>query len=310
MKGKVNAISHEYQRQLPYEKRSGNRFAQRSTITSALGMICLFILLTAIVFPGSFKWQNFFPAPPGSSYAGSSHLVSSHEVSQSIKWGLAFDDEFTGSTIAQRKWNIENMGHVGYQNCCLGYGLQYFTPNALSLVNGSLQITTKNQTVGRYKYTSGAITTENKFSFLYGRIDFRAKLPRTQGLWPAIWLLPNGSRGNASFEIDVMELLGQDPTTVHMTNHWGKKEIYASYKSSDFSRSYHVFSMIWLPQSITWYVDGAKAFQTSKGISNKQMYLIINSSIGGAWVGPPNRTTVLPQLMNIDYVRIYKPLSK
>ena len=224
-------------------------------------------------------------------------------------WNLIFDEEFNGKSLDTSKWNIENMASGGYHNCCLGYGVQYFTPQALSFLNGSLRITTKKHHMRGYAYTSGAITTENKFSFLYGRVDIRAKLPKTRGFWPALWLLAGGRSGYAPFEIDMMELLGNDPTTIYISNHWGHRQTERHYTGPDFSQNYHIFSIVWNHQRITWYIDGVQRSQTSRGVSNKSMYIIINSSLGGSWPGYPDATTVLPQHMDIDYVRVYQPKS-
>lgn len=224
-------------------------------------------------------------------------------------WKLVFNDEFSETTLDTARWNIENTAVGGYQNCCLNYGLQYFTPQALALANSSLRITTDGQRKGNYSYISGALTTENKFSFLYGRVDIRAKLPKTQSLWPALWLLPDHSINPAPFEIDMMELVGKAPDTVYMTNHWGKQQTAATFTGADFSQNYHTFSVVWNTQTITWFVDGVKRFQTSQGISNRPMYLIMNASVGGSWGGKPDASTVLPQSMDIDYVRIYQPLA-
>ena len=98
------------------------------------------------------------------------------------KSNLIFDDEFSGKSLDIKKWNIEDNSADGYHNCCLGYGLQYYTPEALSSWQGSLRITTQAQDVYDHHYTSGAITTENKFSFTYGRVEIRAKLPQTKRL--------------------------------------------------------------------------------------------------------------------------------
>ncbi|HEX4206218.1 MAG TPA: glycoside hydrolase family 16 protein [Ktedonobacteraceae bacterium] len=228
------------------------------------------------------------------------------------KWKLTFDDEFNGPVLDESKWNTEDYKVGEYRNCCLNYGVQYFTPQALSLANGSLQIKTAQQEMGTRNYTSGAITTENKFSLLYGRVDVRAKLPKTQGLWPAIWLLPYDTNANLGgvFEIDMMELNGSHPNVIHMTNHWGKQQAYRDYTGGpDYSQNYHIFSIVWTRQTITWYIDGIARFQVSQHVSNKSLYLIINASLGGRYVGKPDSSTVLPQYMNIDYVRVYKPAS-
>jgi beta-glucanase (GH16 family) len=237
------------------------------------------------------------------------HVLPTESGAQ--KWKLTFDEEFNGTILDMNKWNIENYAPGGYFNCCLSYGTQYFTPNALSLQNGYLDIETARQTIGKYKYTSGAITTENKFSFLYGRVDIRAKLPKSQAFWPALWLLPDGTTSKgALFEIDIMELLGRDPTTVYLANHWNvTHQTSVAFTGPDFSQGYHVFSIIWTSQAITWYIDGIQRAQTSQEVSNKSMYLLINSTLGGHFAGYPDASTVLPQHMDLDYVRVYQQVS-
>lgn len=287
---------------------------RKSTIVwrTSLGLICLGLLLGLL-------WGYFhFWSPQLNSSKNAQPIAplgSQPTTEPSIQptvpgeWSLAFDDEFNGSSLDTRKWNIEDYGVGGYRNCCLNYGKQYYTPQALSFANGSLQINAAGRTIENRDYTSGAITTENKFSFLYGRVDVRAKLPKTPGFWPAIWLLPYGTNAKLGgvFEIDVMEFRGSAPNSIHMANHWGKQQVYQDYTGGpDYSQDYHVFSLVWTPQAITWYIDGSARFQVSQHVSNRNMYLIINSAIGGSWGGLPNASTVLPQSMDIDYVRVYK----
>jgi len=261
--------------------------------------LVLLSLLGAVVW-GYFNLWNVPPNPP--------LTVTRPTETPSPQWKLVFDDEFNGASLDTNKWNIEDKSVDGYHNCCLNYGLQYFTPEALSFQQGSLRITTQAQNVKGYHYTSGAITTEDKFGFTYGRIEFRARLPQTKGSWPAFWLLPVHTVGRATFEIDMTEMVGRDPNTVHMVNHWGTQQDAQDFTGPDFSQDYHVFSMIWTSQSISWYIDGVQRFESEQGISNQSMYLIINSTLGGAWAGNPDASTVLPQYMDIDYVRIYQSL--
>jgi beta-glucanase (GH16 family) len=108
----------------------------------------------------------------------------------------------------------------------------------------------------------------------------------------------------------MMEFRGDKPNIIHMTNHWGTHQTNRDYTGNfDYSQGYHVFTLIWNASTITWYIDGVQRFQTSQGVSHQNMYLIINSTIGGHWGGLPNASTVLPQNMDIDYVRVYKPTS-
>lgn len=286
-----------------WNRRSILKFFIRSFLCLSLGLV---------IFVGYFHFWSIQATTFNSNSAtikGESQ-VNVPDSPSTAKWKIIFDDEFSGPSLDSSRWNIENKTLGEYHNCCLNYGEQYYTPQALSFANGSFRITTQQQNKGTDAYTSGAITTENKFSFLYGRIDIRAKLPKTPGLWPAFWLLPNNTAHNGAFEIDMMEYRGFLPDVIHMTNHWGGQQIDHDYTGDfDYSQDYHVFTLIWNAFTITWYVDGVQRFQTSQGISNQSMYLIINSTIGGNWGGLPNASTSLPQYMDIDYVRIYKPIS-
>jgi beta-glucanase (GH16 family) len=272
--------------------------------SSKLIFISLALLsLLVVLIRGHFPSWNVSPYPAGT-------ITQPHKTPTAPKEQLLFDDEFSETSLDTQKWNIEDTYVNGYHNCCLGYGVQYFTPEALSFRQGSLRITTQAQDVNGHHYTSGAITTENKFSFTYGRVEIRARLPKTNGLWSALWLLPNdrSSRreGVAAFEIDMMEMLGKDPKTVYMTNHWVHQYNTRAFTESDFSQDYHVFSITWTSKSIIWYIDGIQRFASEQGIADQSMYLIINANIGGNWPGNPDEYTVLPQHMYIDYVRVYQ----
>ncbi len=129
-------------------------------------------------------------------------------------WALTFHDEFNATTLNTGVWNIEDYGKGRYQNCCLYFGSQYFTAKAISLHNGELDITSDKNNNGNVGYTSGAVTTENKFSFLYGRVDISARLSGGQGMWSGLWMLT----GDAGHEVDIMEMVN-NPTIVYQTYH-------------------------------------------------------------------------------------------
>jgi beta-glucanase (GH16 family) len=156
-------------------------------------------------------------------------------------------------------------------------------------------------------YPSGAVTTENKWTMQYGRLDVRAKLTGGNGLWPAIWLLPVGQANWASdYEIDLMEMLGKDPHTVYFTLHYAEatKQQQCQMTGPDFSAGFHTFTLLWRPGSAEWEVDGiVQCTITGEGVSTEPMYLLVNDAVGGAWPGEPDATTPLPQTMLVNYVR-------
>ncbi|TFH04613.1 MAG: glycoside hydrolase family 16 protein, partial [Spirochaetales bacterium] len=154
----------------------------------------------------------------------------------------------------------------------------------------------------------------------------RARLPEGQGIWPAIWMLPTDSEYGgwaASGEIDIMELVGHIPGRVHGTLHFGGEwpnntSIGDSFKLTGgrrFSEEFHVFTLIWEPGVFRWYVDG-EHYQTRKfwrtsghdfpAPFDRRFHLLLNVAVGGNWPGTPNETTVFPQEMVVDYVRVYQ----
>jgi beta-glucanase (GH16 family) len=169
--------------------------------------------------------------------------------------------------------------------------------------------------INNYQYTSGQIQSYYSFSQLYGYFEIRAKMPEGQGLWPAFWLLPVD--GTWPPEIDVLEVLGHDTTTLHNAVHYndprhksiGSSSQFrdASNQLIDLSDDFHIYGVDWQADYITWYFDGEQVFQTATppGV-NKPMYILANLAVGGDWPGSPNAETVFPAEYEIDYVRVYQ----
>lgn len=237
-------------------------------------------------------------------------------------YSLVWSDEFAGSQVDANSWNFESgNGSGGWGN----HELEYYTnsPKNVFVSNGNLVIEARKESLNGFNYTSTRMTTQNKKSFTFGRIDIRAKLPVGKGIWPALWMLgSNISTVNwpACGEIDIMELIGKDPNTVHGTLHWGssgathasKGEAYTS-TSGDFSQKFHVFSLIWVKDSMKFLVDDHLYFTFSKSDVgsasypfNDPQFFIFNVAVGGDWPGSPDASTSFPQRMFVDYVRVYQ----
>jgi hypothetical protein len=178
---------------------------------------------------------------------------------------LVWADEFNGSALNTSDWNFE-VGD-GCPNVC-GWGnneLEWYTNgNNLYLQRGKLIIEARQESIGGKNFTSSRITTQNKKSFQYGRIDIRAKTPVGRGIWPALWLLGNNITTvswPACGEMDIMELLGQEPQIVHATVHFatpgGPRNISKSVTKSGgtFSDAFHVYSLVWEEDRMRFYVD-------------------------------------------------------
>jgi len=241
-------------------------------------------------------------------------------------WTLVWSDEFNGASLDGSNWTSEVNGSGMGNN-----ELEYYTNGQnLSFENGALVITARQENPANYQcwygtctYTSGRINTQGKRQFTYGRIEARIRVPYGQGIWPAFWMLGNdiGTAGWPSCgEIDIMENIGREPNIVHGTVHGpgysGAAGIGGPYTlpSGKFSDAYHVFAVEWENNVFRWYVDGNLYFTLNRStvesrgqwVFDHPHFIILNLAVGGAWPGNPDGTTVFPQRMYIDYVRVYQ----
>jgi len=235
---------------------------------------------------------------------------------------LVFNDEFNGRDIDSSKWNSS---YRWGPNWTINNEQQYyidrinnpdFGRSPFSFNNGKMTITaTKTpdnlKSSANYKsYLSGALTTYKKFKMRYGYVEMRAKMPRGQGLWPAFWMLNQYDNGQRP-EIDIMEFLGRDVDTVYNVYHYypgGRHKASPSYEVNgpDYTADFHTFGMQWEPGKITWYVDGRAVNTHTSGVSNEEMYIIVNLALGGSWGGNVDGSTPFPARYVIDYIRAYK----
>lgn len=240
-------------------------------------------------------------------------------------WKLVWNDEFNGRNIDTEKWEHEVNGWDGGNN-----ELQYYTDRVENsyISDGCLVIKALKETYtgsdGTRDYTSARLRTANKGDWLYGRFEIRAKLPIGKGLWPAIWMLPTDwvyGGWPTSGEIDIMELVGHEPWHVFGTIHFGGSGNHLqsgtdySLSSGLFSDDFHVFTVEWERTEMRWYVDG-NLYQTINSWSttaaqypapfDQRFHLLLNVAVGGDWPGEPDATTVFPQTMKVDYVRVFQ----
>ncbi len=244
-------------------------------------------------------------------------------------WKLAWSDEFNGpngSAIDSSRWVIE-VGGEGWGN----QELEYYTnrPQNLFIQDGHLVIQALRESYTgsdgvRREYTSARLKTAGKFTQAYGRFEARIKVPSGQGMWPAFWMLGDdiGSAGwPGCGEIDIMENIGKEPSTVHGSIHGpgfvGGDGIEAPYKlpgKRRFADDFHIFAVEWEPNAIRFYVDRALYVTRTpadlrhgwKWVFDHPFFLVLNLAVGGDWPGNPDATTVFPKQMLVDYVRVYQ----
>lgn len=248
-------------------------------------------------------------------------------------WRLVWSDEFDGEAVDLAKWEFMRGTGTAY-GLPDGWGnkeLQYYTdrPQNAFVADGFLHIVARKENFGERRYTSARLRTKNKGDWTYGRFEIRARLPKGQGIWPAIWMLPTDEVYGgwpASGEIDIMELVGHEPNVVHGTLHFKEDSKHKfsgmSYRlpAGDFSQAFHVFALEWEPGEMRWYVDGKLYLvQTNWKTEaenapfpapfDQRFHLLMNVAVGGNWPGSPDETTVFPQEMVVDYVRVYEKVE-
>ena len=241
-----------------------------------------------------------------------------------VGYELVWRDEFNGNGALDPTYWTHEEGDNGWGN----NELQYYTTGAGNAfqTDGRLVIEAREESFEGAPYTSARVITQDKFTFTHGRVDIRAILPEGQGIWPALWMLGSnfstpGVGWPACGEVDIMELVGHEPGTVHGTAHWGlpgqfpsdrKGSAYILENNEKFSEEFHVFSIIWEPGEITWYVDDTPyATLTNSDVNinypfDMDFFFIFNIAVGGQWPGEPDETTEFPQRMYVDYVRVFQ----
>ncbi|HWN08655.1 MAG TPA: glycoside hydrolase family 16 protein [Pyrinomonadaceae bacterium] len=244
-------------------------------------------------------------------------------------WRLTWSDEFDGprgSPVNSSKWSYD-IGGDGWGNNELE---TYTNRTANSHVeNGRLIIRALKETFRgpdgiTRNYTSARLLTKNKFSQTYGRFEARIKVPYGQGIWPAFWMLGHNidtARWPNCGEIDIMENIGKEPSIVHGTMHGpgysGGTGISAAYTlrgGQKFSDDFHTFAIEWEPNVMRFYVDGllyktrtpADLPPGTSWVFDHPFFIILNVAVGGTWPGNPDASTVFPQQMQVDYVRVYQ----
>ncbi len=244
-------------------------------------------------------------------------------------WSLVWNDEFGGpggAAVDSTKWTRQ-VGGRGWGN----NELEYYTARpensyqsgGLLVVKAIKEHYTGSDKVTR-EYTSARLITKNKFSPLYGRVEARIKLPYGQGIWPAFWMLGNDIDTVGwpqCGEVDIMENIGKEPSIIHGTIHGpgysgagGLGSSYSLPNNQRFADSFHTFAVEWEPGVVRFYCDGilyktrvpADLPAGKPWVYNHPFFILVNLAVGGNWPGSPDATTVFPQTMLVDYVRVYQ----
>jgi len=235
---------------------------------------------------------------------------------------LVWSDEFNYTGLPDStKWNYAIGGH-GWGN----QELQYYTenrPQNARVEEGNLIIEARFEKTEGMDFSSARLTTKNKGDWTFGRVEVRAKLPSGTGVWPAIWMFFSEHTYGGwpeSGEIDIMEYVGYQPDTIHGTIHTGaynhpqNTQRGGEIQVPTAEEEFHTYAVDWQEDRIDFFVDDNRYFSFEKESDDPAVwpfdhdfYLIMNIAVGGTWGGQEGvDTTIFPQQLVVDYVRVYQ----
>jgi beta-glucanase (GH16 family) len=239
-----------------------------------------------------------------------------YETKGQAGWKEIWSDQFSGTSLSSKNWIAETgTGNNGWGN----QELQFYTsePTNLEVAGGELRIIARKEEKNGRSYTSARIKTQDLKHWQYGRVEAKIKLPWSKGLWPAFWMLGQ-EISKAGWpkcgEIDVMEHVNEVPE-INGTIHWdstGRKYHGGNIILPD-PKAFHLYAVEWDTANIFWLLDDVayhkepigKQFNSRSEFHNN-FFLLFNLAVGGDWPGSPDSSTVFPDTLHVDYVRVLK----
>ena len=268
------------------------------------------------------------PSNSGYSYTPTNQAVTINGASvsgvnftASASATVIFYDDFQTDTELSSQWfALDVYSDVNSEAEC-------YKPSQVAIVPGTgLVETAIVQSVScnghTLPYTSGAIVMAPPFTFLYGTVEFKAKVAGCTGCWPAIWMLGHLCQPSAptiynantcdwpnpgADEIDITELLDSNFTSVNQQIHTAGSNAGGRAATTDTSKNFHVYDLVWSPGTLVWKIDGViTQTVTNSFVPSHPMYLIINLAMGGSGGGGVNNST-LPSSTVVEYVKVTQP---
>lgn len=291
----VNAVSFEF------------NFGNGNSQTSAFGVL-------VYQYPAAGTYTVTVTARSASGQSISKTI----QVTISLGYTLVWSDEFDNSGSPDpSKWDYD-LGD-GCPSLC-GWGnneLQNYTnrPENVTVSNGTLKIIARKESYNGSAYTSARLKTQNKYSFKYGKVEVKAKLPAGVGTWPAIWMLGNNINTvgwPACGEIDIMEHRGSHLNTISAALHYpgrsGGNAEFSTVNINNVTSAFHRYTVEWNSATIKFSVDDVPFFTVANSASlpfNHNFFILLNVAMGGNYGGPVD-PAFTSAVMEIDYVRVYQ----
>ena len=258
------------------------------------------------------------------------------------QWKLTFGEDFAGTDYDHTKLTPCFDWNTGSCTGTFNQGREWYSASQVQVNGGTAKLVATpgssagaNNGVclnGKCTYRSGLLSTARHnvndpnylYSFTYGYVEARLKLPpKTPGFFTAFWMLPADKSFNYGSEIDIVEALGYDPTTMYMNYH-GKPDRTTGYSPNngtgnngacavkDYSKSFSTFGLDWQPDHIAWYIDGVKCGQyngNASTIESGPMQIILDLMVDHSWErswGEGLQDPTLTRQLEVDYLRVYQ----
>ncbi|HWN07073.1 MAG TPA: glycoside hydrolase family 97 catalytic domain-containing protein [Steroidobacteraceae bacterium] len=230
------------------------------------------------------------------------------------KWRLVWSEDF--DSLDPDKWELIDDSRPTNDS------LQDSLPGQVRVKDGKLELLSENRPSRGLPYRSGKVAS--RMAQRLGRWEVRARLPGGSGVWPAIRLLPDGP-WPAGVEIGIMENRGDQPTITSSSVRWGTQnpDSHESFGTAQqtgidgqlvsYDEGFHTFACEWVDNQLRFYVDDmhhATYYNDEVGYLlpsfTAPMRLAIDTAVGGDFLPPPDATTVWPQRLLVDWVRVYE----
>lgn len=238
-------------------------------------------------------------------------ITSTHENREfpPKNYNLILNENFSDLNLNKRLWNKtlsvfgqwdHNYHNDSYANCIM--------PDEVLLDNGTLRLRSRKRQIMNYEYSSGIVTTKDKFCFKYGYIEIRAKFPSGSGVWPAFWLMQQNNFWPSEF--DIAEYYGASDM-MHMGLCYGSfpdiRWSSDANNDTDFSGKFNTYGLYWTPEKVHWIQNGQIKRTITSNIPSEHMYIILSNGVGSPRgpAGTPTEYTVFPNYLEVDYVKVW-----
>ena len=199
--------------------------------------------------------------------------------------------------------------------------LQWYVREGPAVDDGVLRLTadrvpTRSSDGRTFEFRSSMVSGMHREgprnTFTFGYVEIRARAPVGRGLLPALWLLPASE--DSKPEIDLLEIIGSAPDEALLHVHWNdeggrERSRGASTPIAGGGQAWHTYGLMWRADRIEWYVDDDLRWSVARpdvDVPDEPMYVLATLAVGGDYPGPPDASTPMPAVFELDYVRIWQ----